>query len=124
MSKEMQRNEALKNAAANVAYLTSLPDSDLVEKLELVHVQMEITEQKKNTPALELLEIWRSQIIEARIFKRENNIPDAPDEIESAIADIETITTKAEERSEILTTEETPLEPAPPAPKTERTPEA
>ena len=124
MSKEMQRNEALKNAAANVAYLTSLPDSDLVEKLELVHVQMEIAEQKKNTPALELLEIWRSQIIEARIFKRENNIPDAPDEIESAIADIETITTKAEERSEILTTEETPLEPAPPAPKTERTPEA
>ena len=120
----MQRNEALKNAAANVAYLTSLPDSDLVEKLELVHVQMEIAEQKKNTPALELLEIWRSQIIEARIFKRENNIPDAPDEIESAIADIETITTKAEERSEILTTEETPLEPAPPAPKTERTPEA
>lgn len=57
---------------------------------------------KKNTESLELLEIWRSQVIAARIYKAENNIPDAPSEIELAIADIETTLAKAEAREEML----------------------
>ncbi|MBK7667723.1 MAG: hypothetical protein IPJ32_10510 [Sphingobacteriaceae bacterium] len=72
------------------------------EKLDTIHIQMDLAEAKKNTASLELLEIWRSQVIAARIYKAENNIPDAPSEVELAIADIETTVAKAEERKEII----------------------
>lgn len=58
--------------------LAALPDKELIKKLDLVHIQSEIAEQTKNTGSLELLEVWRAQIIEARMLKAENNIPDAP----------------------------------------------
>ncbi len=61
-------------------------------------MQMELADQKRNTDSLELLEVWRSQVIEARIYKAENEINDAPNEIE--IGDIETVLAKAEERQE------------------------
>ena len=85
-----------------VAILAALPDKELIKKLDLVHIQSEIAEQTKNTGSLELLEVWRAQIIEARILKAENNIPDAPNEIDMAIVDIETTVAKAEERKEII----------------------
>lgn len=91
-----------------VAILAALPDKELIKKLDLVHIQSQIAEQTKNTGALELLEVWRAQIIEARILKAENNIPDAPNEIELAIADIETTVAKAEERQEVFTDYTTP----------------
>ncbi len=71
--------------------LAALPDKELAIKLDLLHIQSEIAYKTKNTGSLELLEIWRTQIIDARIYKMENNIPDAPNEIEEAIADIETL---------------------------------
>ncbi len=95
--------DAIDNAEANVEFLASYPDDVLSDKLELIHIQMEIAEQKRNTDSLELLEVWRSQVIDARIYKAENNIPDAPNEIELAIADIETTVAKAEEREESFT---------------------
>lgn len=96
---------AIENAEANVEFLATYPDNVLSDKLELIHTQMEIAEQKRNTESLELLEIWRNQVIDARIYKVENNIPDAPNEIELAIADIETTVAKAEEREESFTQE-------------------
>ena len=51
------------------AYIATMPDKELAKKLDLVHIQMEIAEQTKNTASLELLEIWHHQIIETRIFK-------------------------------------------------------
>ena len=109
MSKEIQMRQALENAEATINYLAGLPDKILSEKLDTVHIQMVLAAEKKNTPALELLEIWRSQIIEARIYKAENDIPDAPNEIELAVADVETFTAKAEERQELLKEFSTPL---------------
>ncbi|MEO8762575.1 MAG: hypothetical protein ABI388_13080, partial [Bacteroidia bacterium] len=52
---------------------------------------------------------WRAQIIEARILKAENNIPNTPNEIELAIQDVETTLAKAEERQEIFTENTAPL---------------
>ncbi|MBS1646241.1 MAG: hypothetical protein JST67_02745 [Bacteroidetes bacterium] len=103
MSNHTRIQEAIDKAEANVNYLAALPDAVLSEKLNTVHLQMELAEQKRNTNSLELLEAWRSQIIEARIYKAENNIPDAPNEIELAIANIETIVAKTEKRQEIFT---------------------
>ncbi len=102
MSKELRLKDAIDNAEANVLFLAGLPDKELSNRLDLVHIQMELAEQKRNTDSLELLEVWRSQIIEARIYKAENDIDDAPNEIEIAIADIETVVAKAEERQEII----------------------
>ncbi len=68
-----------------------------------MHIQSEIAYKTHNTGSLELLEIWRTQIIDARIYKMDNNIPDAPNEIEEASADIKTFASKTEERQEILT---------------------
>lgn len=93
---------ALDNWSDYVSRLASMPDKELEKKLDLIHIQSEIAIQKKNEESIELLEIWRAQVIEARILKAENNIPDAPNEIELAIAGIETTVAKAEERKEII----------------------
>lgn len=102
MRSELRLQEALDNAHANILYLAGLPDMELSNRLDLIHIQMELAEQKRNTDSMELLEVWRSQVIEARIYKAENEIEDAPNEIEIAIADIETTVSKAEEREEVL----------------------
>ena len=98
MSKEIQIREAIKNAEANVELLATLPDRKLTLNLDTIHIQMELAEQKNNTAALELLEIWRSQVIAARIYKAENNIPDAINEIELANFGIERTVTKTEKQ--------------------------
>jgi hypothetical protein len=77
VSKEIQIKEALENSEANIAYLAALPDSLLAEKLDTVHLQMQLAEERKNTDGLRLLEVWRNQVILARIHKAENNIPDS-----------------------------------------------
>src|ERR1035437_1840931 len=102
MSIATRIKDCLDNHEKYVAIMATLPDKELAKKLDLVHVQMEIAEKTKNTGSLELLEVWHHQIIEARIYKAENEIPDAPNEIELAIADIETFVAKSEERQEIL----------------------
>ncbi|HVA97387.1 MAG TPA: hypothetical protein VNG53_00715 [Bacteroidia bacterium] len=94
--------DCIDNHDKYIAVMAALPDKELAKKLDLVHIQMELAEQTKNTDSLELLEVWHLQIIEARIYKAENNISDAPNEIELAIADIETFIAKAEERTEII----------------------
>jgi hypothetical protein len=102
MSKDVRLKEAIDNAEANILFLAGLPDKELSNRLDIIHIQMEIAEQKNNTDSLELLEVWRSQLIEARIYKAENEITDTPNEIELAVADIETAVAKTEERQEIV----------------------
>lgn len=106
MSISIRIKDCIDNHEKYVVIMASLPDKELAKKLRLVHIQMELAEKKRNTSSLELLEIWHHQIIEARIFKAENKIPDAPNEIELAIADIETFVNKSENRSEILTSKD------------------
>ncbi|MEO6242171.1 MAG: hypothetical protein ABIQ40_12610 [Bacteroidia bacterium] len=102
VSNNSRIQEALENAEENIAFLATLSDKKLVEKLDIIHLQSEIAIQKKQTTSIGLLEVWRTQVIEARIYKAENNIPDAPNKIEIAIADVETVVAKSEERIEIL----------------------
>ena len=102
MSTEIRIRQALERAEEYVAYLATMPDKELAKKLDIVHQQSVIAEKEKNTPSLELLEIWRSQIIKARIHKIENNIPDTPSAMELALADMEAHEEKAERRKEIL----------------------
>ena len=102
MSISIRIKDCIDNHEKYVAIMATLPDKELAKKLDLVHIQSELAEKTENTGSLELLEVWHQQIIEARIYKAENNIPDAPNEIELAIADIETFVSKAEERQEVM----------------------
>ena len=102
MSIAVRIKDCIDNYEKYVAIMATLPDKELAIKLDLVHIQSEIAYKTNNTGSLELLEIWRTQIIDARIYKMDNNIPDATNEIEEAIADIETFVSKTEERQEIL----------------------
>lgn len=102
MSIAVRIKDCIDNHDKYVEQLATKSDKELSKRLNLVHIQMELADKNKNTGSLELLEIWRTQIIEARIYKAENNIADVPSEIELAIADMETFTEKTEQRQEIL----------------------
>lgn len=102
MSSTIRIKDCLDNHEKYVAIMATLPDKELAKKLELVHIQSVIAEKTKNTGSLELLEVWHQQIILARIYKAENEIPDAVSVIELAIADIEIFSEKADERQEIM----------------------
>ncbi len=108
MSHTIRIKDCIDNHEKYVSLMAALPDKELAKKLDLVHIQMEIAEKTKNIASLELLEIWRIQIIDARIHKAENKIPDAINEMELAIADIETVVAKSEERTEVLSKYITP----------------
>jgi hypothetical protein len=110
MSIAIRIKDCIDNHDKYVELLATKSDKELAKRLNLVHIQMELAHKAKNTGSLELLEIWRTQIIEARIYKAENNIADVPSEIELAIADMETFTAKAEERQEILNESANPVE--------------
>lgn len=102
MSKAERIQQAKENAEVNIELMATWSHKKLSERLELVNIQSVIAEQKRDEAALELLEVWRGQLIAARIHKYENNIPDAPNEIQEAIADIEIVVAQVEERKEII----------------------
>lgn len=102
MSIALRIKDCIDNHERYVAIMAAMPDKELAKKLDLVHIQSEIAEKTNNAGSLDLLEIWHHQIIEARIYKAENEIPDAPNGIELAIADIETIVAKSEQREGAL----------------------
>ena len=102
MSKDVRIQLALDNWDEYVLQLAAMPDKRLSEKLDIIDMQAQIAIDRKITSSIELLEIWRAQVIEARIYKAENNIPDAPNEIEEAIADVETMVIKTEERKDVI----------------------
>jgi hypothetical protein len=100
MNKTARIQDCIDHHDEYVLVLAAMPDRRLREKLDTIHLQMALAEQQRNTAAIELLEIWRAQTIEARTYKAENNIPDAPDEIAETIADIETYTAPGTQQEE------------------------
>ena len=102
MSTEIRIRQALERAEEYVEYLATMPDKELSKKLDIIHMQSVIAEKEKNTSSIKLLEIWRSQVIAARIYKIENNIPDTPRAIDLALAEMEAQEEKGEQRQEIL----------------------
>jgi hypothetical protein len=106
MSKAAQLKEAMEQAEANVQLMAKWSQRDLAERLELIHTQLQLAEQKKDIAAFELLEVWRRQLIAARIFKDENKVSDELSEIQQAIADIEVMAEQTEQRQEALTADE------------------
>jgi hypothetical protein len=86
-----------------VTELMKLPDARLEKKLEVVRIQMELASKITDEEVYQTLNWWEMHIMEARIRKTELT-EEAPyyDEMEAAIADMETIVVRAEERQEIM----------------------
>ncbi len=102
----MTRAERIKDYEVHFEYyvteLMKFPDSRLEKKLEIVRMQMELAAKITDVEVYQTLRWWEMHIIEARIRKME--LPEEVpyyDEIEAAIADIETVVVKSEERKEI-----------------------
>lgn len=85
-----------------VEELMKFPDARLARRLDLVRAQMLYTIKNKDEETYQTLRWWELHTIEARIRKHELPEVDYIDEMEEAIADMETIITKAEERIEIV----------------------
>ena len=98
MSMAIRIKDRIDNHEKYVSILTKCSDKELAKKLELVFIQSALAEKAKNTASMELLELWYIQIVEARIYKAENNIPDEVSEMERVIA--ETYLNDAEEFQE------------------------
>ena len=94
MSNDVRVQLVLDNWDNYVAQLATLPDKELSKKLDIINIQAVIAEKRNIVSSSELLEIWWRQVVEARTYKAENNIRDAPNEIKLAIADIETMKAK------------------------------
>lgn len=124
MNKEKQISEALEKEESNIAFLSTLTDKELSEKLETIHLQMELAEKNKQTEAISLLEIWRSQVIAARIYKAENAIPDQLSELQQILAENEVMAEKSEFRIEKIIQEEKAEEPSPEPTEPPRQPDA
>ena len=112
--------KALNNWDNYVIQLASMSDKKLSEKLNVINMQAVIAHEKNIVASVELLEIWWRQVVEARTYKAENNIPDAPNEVELAIADIETFVAKAEQRQDTLKEFTEPVQPSRPKVKKQR----
>jgi hypothetical protein len=106
-TKDIRIKLALDNWEEYVVQMASMSDEKLSKKLDIINMQAKIAYEKKIESSSELLEIWWRQVVEARIYKAENNIPDAPDEIELAVRDIETVIVKSEERQDVYTSDTT-----------------
>jgi len=102
MSKDPRIQDAIKNWDANVIILAGMSDKKLVEKLDVINMQAVIAEEKKIDSSAELLEIWWRQVVEARIYKAENNIPDVPNEIELANEEVERPIVKTKKQKKLL----------------------
>lgn len=99
---EQKIKEAQEKSNEWIEYLATKSDKELEKRLRINHQQYAIAQKENQEDTCELLNIMERIIIEARIYKAENNITDIATEIDLAIADLETVVIKAEEQEELL----------------------
>ena len=100
---DIQIKQALDKSEEWIAFLATYSDDRLDKKLLINRTQQVMAVEQKNEKAWEYLKIMEEIIIQARIYKEENNIPDTIDELEENVKDIETYVQLPEMRKEIFT---------------------
>ncbi|MGP8214990.1 MAG: hypothetical protein ACLQQ4_05455 [Bacteroidia bacterium] len=99
---EIQIKQALENSEEWIKFYATESEKKLIKRLRINRLQYAIAEKDNDERTGELLNIMERIIIEARIYKDENNIPDTPSEIELALAESEMMLEKEGERNETL----------------------
>lgn len=97
-----QISHALANQEELIRMFASEPEDKLSDRLHVIYLQSVICEQEKDVLTSEFLAIMRRIIMEARLYKWDNNIPDELDEMSEAIAEMELAKRKYEHRKKLL----------------------
>ena len=97
-----QISHALENQEELIRMFAAEPEEKLADRLQVIYLQSVICEQDKDVLTGEFLEIMRRIIIEARLYKWDNNIPDELDEMQEALAEMELAQEKYEHRKKLL----------------------
>jgi len=80
---------ALENQQELIKMFAAETEQKLTERLTIINLQSVICEQEKDILTAEFLEIMRRIIIEARLYKWDNNIPDELNKMEQALAEMD-----------------------------------
>lgn len=97
-----QIKHALENQEELIKMFAAEPEEKLTDRLQVIYLQSVICEQEKDILTGEFLEIMRRIIIEARLYKWDNNIPDELNEMQETLAQMELAQEKHEHRKKIL----------------------
>lgn len=99
---EIKIQEALQNANEWIAYLATRPDAELVRRLDTNRFQYEIAHKNNDVKLCEFMEIMFHIIVQARIYKDENQIPDEISEISLEVSQMQHVIAQEEIRQEVL----------------------
>lgn len=102
MTREERHKDYEINFNSHVEALMKFPDKKLAKRLDLIRAQMLYTIKNKDEETYQTLRWWELHTIEARIRKHDLPEVEYSNEMEEAIANMETIIFKAEERKEII----------------------
>jgi hypothetical protein len=94
-----QISHALENQEELIKVFAAEPEKKLAGRLHIIHLQSIICENEKDEETAEFLSIMRRIIIEARLYKWDNNIPD---EVDETLVEIELAQEKHEHRKKLL----------------------
>lgn len=104
---QVKIQEAIENSAEWIKVLATKSDNDLERRLGINELLYQQAYKNQHADVCELMELMRRIIIEARIYKDENNIATLPNEMELAIAETEHVIVKTEQRQGVLNETET-----------------
>ena len=99
---ELRIQEAHEKADEWIEFLATYSDERLSKRIDIIRQQQLIAEQNKDALGFEYMLLMEQITISARVYKEENNIPDAIDEDAEALKQIETVVVLAEKRQEIV----------------------
>ncbi len=101
-----QIKHAIENQDELIEMFAAEPEGKLVERLNIIHLQSVICEKNNDIVTGEFFEIMRSIIIQARIYKWDNNIPDELNELSETLAEMDLAQKKHEERNKLFKKQE------------------
>jgi hypothetical protein len=95
---DIKIKEARDRSEEWIAFLATCNDKRLSKKLRINRTQQVHATEQENEKAYTYLRMMEEIIIQARIYKEENNIEDQLDELEENVKNIETYTSIQEDR--------------------------
>lgn len=99
---ELRIQEAHEKADEWIEFLATYSDERLSKRIDIIRQQQLVAEQNKDAIGFEYMLLMEQITISARVYKEENNIPDAIDEDAEALKQIETVVVLSEKRQEIV----------------------
>ena len=94
-----QIRHALENQEELIKVFAAEPEKKLADRLHIIHLQSIICQNEKDEETAEFLSIMRRIIIEARLYKWENNIAD---EVDETLATMKLAQEKHEQRKKLM----------------------